>query len=487
MSATLRQRIANRTANKRSRTKRESDLQSDLIRLTKLRSSYANASSYILKIHLQTNATGKHSFVFENKMLKNPPRVASVPSVYALEQQALTKYPRVPRKQGVAPYGERIKKNRDPRKSNKEWDKLSEEISKKLSKSFKNGTYLRIANPLYPNRTSRDVVFRIRSYDWLSCTRPVCTARWTNARDGEAQTSAFPGDLSQGGYKFIITPVQLDFSIPSRPPARAAAVPRTRHELVVNIRVKLYGTVDKDLHRIPPRTRKLALQPTAGIRGAIQSGCANRLENLKQVYQSLFALDDSAGFADKLERRRREEAASAARKVAAVRRIQQLTRKRKSRGGRRKRTRGRRRKARRRKARRRHTRRRMRHRGGGERCGNIQCDMLDLEQHGDGGNDICSRARCGTCAVDQQKKIKVHEERERFDRAFARLDHAENAREETEREYRAAEERHNEATERAEEATREAEESLEASEAAERAAVGTCVQLGGNRGKTRRA
>jgi len=111
--------------------------------------------------------------------------------------------------------------------------------------------------------------------------------------------------------------------------------------------------------------------------------------------------------------------------------------------------------------------------------------MLDLEQHGDGGNDICSRARCGTCAVDQQKKIKVHEERERFDRAFARLDHAENAREETEREYRAAEERHNEAIERAEEATREAEESLEASEAAERAAVGTCVQLGGNRGKTR--
>ena len=82
-----------------------------LIRVTKLGSPAAQQDQYAIKIHLQTNATGKHSIVFRQTMLRNPREVVPVEAVDAL--------PRIPRKPGP-PYARPIRKSH-----NKEWDQLS--------------------------------------------------------------------------------------------------------------------------------------------------------------------------------------------------------------------------------------------------------------------------------------------------------------------------------------------------------------------------
>jgi len=238
-----------------------------LLKETRLGTPAARQQHYTVKIHLQTEVTGKHSLLFQKKMLVTP--AAGV-------RYTGGGFPQLAREPG-APYARPVVKGK-----NKLWDQLNKELKGLVSKLFRRGTSLRFPNPSYPRDYSRDLMFSIRHAHWEPCAKPGC--RTSNVH--------YSGPMSLGGYKFALVP-------------EAATERRVGVALVANLQVFLEGELVKKA--TTPPTKK---EEAKNLAGKLLSGCKGHLDELRWLVRSLHLFDESpsAAFEAQVEAQRQEMA-----------------------------------------------------------------------------------------------------------------------------------------------------------------------------------
>lgn len=231
--------------------------ESYLLRETKVGTPAARLRHYTIKIHIQTELTGKHVILFKRKLAVEP--------VQGVKFTA-TGLPKLPREPG-APYARPVVKGR-----NKAWDKLNKELGILVAKLLRRGENLRLPNPSYPHDASHDLIFHIRHTHWEACTRRGCPTSNTH----------YTGPMAMGGYKFALVPEAAS-------EGRDVGV-----ALVANLQVYLEGEFIK---KPPPSLseEEKDKKKKATLAGKILSGCKGHLDELRWLVKSLHLFDESPG------------------------------------------------------------------------------------------------------------------------------------------------------------------------------------------------
>ena len=212
---------------------------------------------YRVMIDLTTQSTGKHTIFFTNEMIKSTqlkmspqldPQTENKINPEDFDAQSI--FPVVFRRSEKPPY--MLPLNGE----NTEWVSISKQLNKLLKRTFKTGRVLTFPNPIYPKDASKDLFFRISSYEW----------------------EFLPDNLANltGGdqFKFYIT---YNWVNPEDP------------QLYVMLKVHLSGRMVENKTKMPKSKRKINKKTKSNTLNNMGSFCDDRFSNLRNMFADIYS------------------------------------------------------------------------------------------------------------------------------------------------------------------------------------------------------
>ena len=216
-----------------------------------------NQKYYRVMIDLTTQSTGKHTIFFTNEMIKSTqlkkspqldPQTENKLNPEDFDAQSM--FPVVFRRSEKPPY--MLPLNGE----NTEWVSISKQLNKLLKRTFKTGRVLTFPNPIYPKDVSKDLFFRISSYEWEFL--PDNLANLT----GNDQ------------FKFYIT---YNWVNPEDP------------QLYVMLKVHLSGRMVENKTKIPKNKRKVNKKTKSSTLDNMGNFCDDRFSNLRNMFADIYS------------------------------------------------------------------------------------------------------------------------------------------------------------------------------------------------------
>ena len=214
-----------------------------------------NQKYYRVLIDITTQSTGKHSIFFTNDMIKKQKQKEqhiSTPSAHINKKsdEVQSIFPVVFRRSNKPPY--LLPLNGD----NIEWSSISKQLNKLLNRTFKNGKVLTFPSPLYPKDMTKDIFFRVSSYEWQFLPENL-------------------GNLTgDGQFKFYIT---YNWVNPEDP------------QLYIVLKVHLSGRIVKNKTKMRENKRNSGKKAKSKPLNNMGSFCDDRFSNLRNIFADVYS------------------------------------------------------------------------------------------------------------------------------------------------------------------------------------------------------